>query len=158
VSSTLKRSRPSACSTTLASRPPDSVNLTALPAKLSRIWRIRPSSARIRPSPAGVLQPTSSPFSPARGASSSQTERTMSSTSTAAGCSSILLAPSLAKSSGVVALLGAQLRGLQQPRHAEHAVERRAELVAERGELVGGDVGARRASLGKRAGRSTHDA
>jgi hypothetical protein len=42
------------------------------------------------------------------------------------------------------ALLVGQLGAFQQPRHAQHAIQRGAELMAQRAELFGGDGAGRR--------------
>ena len=46
-------------------------------------------------------------------------------------------------------LLGGQLRAFQQPGHAQHAVQGRAELMAQRRQLLGADLGSRRSALRK---------
>jgi hypothetical protein len=53
----------------------------------------------------------------------------------------------LAQGADIGPLLGGQPRAFQQPRHAQHAVQRRAELVAERRQLFGRDPGGGRAAV-----------
>jgi hypothetical protein len=86
VSSTVKRRRPGPRRTP-QQHAAVSVNFTALPAKLSRIWRRRPSSARIEPTRRrgpGDLQALSR--GPA--ATAARDAAQQASTSIGAGCSS----------------------------------------------------------------------
>ena len=71
-------SRPPARSMAMRT-PPVSVNFTALPARLNRIWRRRPSSARTSGASGATDQTSDRPLSWARGLSSSATPRTSAS-------------------------------------------------------------------------------
>ena len=127
------------------------------------------------PAAAGAAQAISRPFSRARGDSSSATPRSRPSSSI--GRRVQLDAPgaqlgevehvvdqgeqvlaAVVQGRDIGPLLGGELGALQQPRHAQHAVQRRAEFVAERGQLLRADLGAVGPALGKGAERSAHGA
>ena len=139
---------------TTISTPPASVNFTALPARLNSIWRRRPSSARTSGTSSSTVQAMSRPLSCAFGLSSSVTPWTSSSMESGEASSSTLPASMRARSSSRSTHRPEQVTGgpgrLPQPgalgavepgareqaEHADHAVQRRANLMAHQAQEI----------------------
>ena len=137
---------------TMTATPPASVNLMALPARLSSTWRKRAASPTTCPgSRSSTNDAISIPFACARGASSSTVSSTSADKRERPRLQIELAGLDLGEIEnfldqrqqrfarglrrlGVGELLGRQRRVEQQIGHAENAVERRADFMADHGE------------------------
>ena len=135
--------------------PPCSVNLMALPARLNSTWRSRAASPTTsRRQPLVDEAADFEPFACARGPSSSAASSTKAASANGRAARSMRPASILEKSRissisdkqrvarglhrlDIGRLLGGERRVGEQVRHAEDAVERRADFVRHHGEKVG---------------------